>query len=139
MSVGGCSCELGGIDSGLDLQAVPFVNSRGRGTEAETVVDEQSEIDSGGLNAVYCGTSSNNEIAVELINTRDWVELVVGGEQQLVRDEPGLGGVFEGGAVTSTSGDNDCGDERSSEVLVHSCVKKFLLIMIIPNTYINKN
>ena len=127
MSVGGRSCELGGIDSGLDLQAVPLFDGGnvfgGRGTEAETVVDEQSEIDIGGLKAVYCGTSSNNEIAVELINTRDWVELVVGGEQQLARNEPGLSGVVHGGAVTSTSGHNDCGDEGSSEVFVHSCVK----------------
>ena len=128
MSVGGRSCELGGIDSGLDLQAVPLFDGgsafRGRGTEAETVVDEHSEIDSGGLSAVFCGgTSSNNEVAVELINTRDWVELVVGGEQQLARNEPGLSGVVHGGAVTSTSGHNDCGDEGSSEVFVHSCVK----------------
>ena len=128
MSVGGRCCELGGIDSSLDLQAVPFFNGGdtcgGRGTEAETVVDEHSEIDRGGLSAIFCGgTSSNNEVAVELINTRDWVELVVGGEQQLARNEPGLSGVFHGGAVTSTSGHNDCGDEGSSEVFVHSCVK----------------
>ena len=86
MSVGGRSCELGGIDSGLDLQAVPLFDGGnvfgGRGTEAETVVDEHSEIDSGGLSAVCCGgTSSNNEVAVELINTSAWVELVVRGEQ----------------------------------------------------------
>ena len=86
MSVGGRSRELGGIDSGLDLQAVPFVDwgnaFRGRGTEAETIVDEHSEIDSGGLGAVFCGrTSSNNEVAVELIHTSAWVELVVRGEQ----------------------------------------------------------
>ena len=132
MSVGGRSRELGGIDSSLDLQAVPFVNGSdtcgSRGTEAETVVDEHSEIDRGrgrGLyRSIFCGgTSSNNEVAVELINTRDWVELVVGGEQQLARNEPGLGGILEGGAVTSTSGHNDCGDEGSSEVFVHSCVK----------------
>ena len=65
MSVGGRSRELGGIDSGLDLQAVPFVDwgnaFRGRGTEAETVVDEQSEIDSRGLSAVYCGGTSSND------------------------------------------------------------------------------
>jgi len=85
LSVGGRSCELGGIDSGLHLQAVPLFDGGnvfgGRGTEAETVVDEHSEIDSGGLGAVFCGrTSSNNEVAVELINTSGWVELVVRGE-----------------------------------------------------------
>ena len=86
MSVGGRSRELGGIDSGLDLQAVPFVDwgnaFRGRGTEAETIVDEHSEIDRGGLSAVCSGrTSSDDEITVELINTSGWVELVVRGEQ----------------------------------------------------------
>ena len=90
MSVGGRSCELGGIDSGLDLQAVPLLDGsstfRGRGTEAETVVDEHSEIDRDRGRWLYrsflCGgTSSNNEVAVELINTSGWVELVVRGEQ----------------------------------------------------------
>ena len=88
MSVGGRSCELGGIDSGLDLQAVPLFDGGnvfgGRGTEAETVVDEHSEIDRGRwlYRSIFCGgTSSNNEVAVELINTSGWVELVVRGEQ----------------------------------------------------------
>jgi len=90
LSVGGRSCELGGIDSGLDLQAVPLLDGsstfRGRGTEAETVVDEHSEIDRDRGRWLYrsflCGgTSSNNEVAVELINTSGWVELVVRGEQ----------------------------------------------------------